>query len=97
MHNRSFDRRFLESEFEISERAFPDRPTYCTMRQARVQWPRQSARLDACTGRIGLGRATRSHGALEDALLTAALFSFYHTGRKWKRLPQAGPPTNLVR
>jgi DNA polymerase III epsilon subunit-like protein len=97
MHNRGFDRGFLEREFELAGRSFPDRPTYCTMRQARIQWPGQSARLDACAGRIGLGRASRSHGALEDALLTAAPFSFYHTGRRWKRLPEAGPPTNLIR
>lgn len=96
MHNRSFDRGFLEREFEFLGRPFPDRPTYCTMRQARIQWPGQSARLDACAGRIGLGRSGQRHGALEDALLTAALFSFYHTGRRWKRLPEAGPPTNLV-
>ena len=95
MHNATFDRRFLTQEFDALGRALPKRPTFCTMVEARSRWPNQSARLDDCVGRIGLARRQRAHGALEDALLTAALFSFYQTGRKWKTIPTCSGPTNL--
>lgn len=97
MHNVPFDRRLLTQEFDALGRPLPTRPTYCTMRGAKQKWPGQSARLTDCAARIGLGRAGNTHGALEDALLTAALFSFLHTGKRWKRLPVVSGPTNLVR
>ena len=96
MHNVAYDRRLLMGEFDAISRSMPDRPTFCTMVEARSRWPGQSAKLGDCAARIGLARATRQHGALEDALLTAAIFSFLHTGKRWKRLPTAHGPTNLV-
>ena len=96
MHNAAFDCRLLEQDFDALNRKLPTRPTFCTLRAARQKWPQQSNKLDYCVERIGLARAGKTHGALEDALLTAALFSFLHTGKRWKRLPEAHAPTNLV-
>lgn len=96
MHNAAFDCRLLEQDFDALSRTLPTRPTFCTLRAARQKWPQQSNKLDYCVERIGLARAGNTHGALEDALLTAALFSFLHTGKRWKRLPEAHAPTNLV-
>ena len=96
MHNVAFDCRLLEQDFEALSRTLPTRPTFCTLRAARQKWPQQSNKLDHCVQRIGLSRDGSTHGALEDALLTAALFSFLHTGKRWKRLPAAHAPTNLV-
>jgi len=96
MHNAAFDCRLLEQDFDALGRSLPTRPTFCTLRAARQKWPQQSNTLNHCLERIGLARAGKTHGALEDALLTAALFSFLHTGKRWKRLPEAHAPTNLV-
>ncbi len=96
MHNVAFDCRLLEQDFEALSRTLPTRQTFCTLRAARQKWPQQSNKLDHCVQRIGLSRTGSRHGALEDALLTAALFYFLHTGKRWKRLPAAHAPTNLV-
>lgn len=97
MHNATFDCRLLEQDFLALSRALPTRPTFCTLRAARQKWPQQSNKLDLCVERIGLARAGNTHGALEDAFLTAALFSFLHTGKRWKRVPTAHAPTNFVK
>jgi DNA polymerase III epsilon subunit-like protein len=95
-HNVAFDVRFITQEFERLGRSLPDRGKFCTMLEARERWPGRAARLETCIRRIGLSRGAKHHGALEDALLCAALYTFLETGNKWRRLPPCGLPTNYI-
>jgi DNA polymerase-3 subunit epsilon len=74
-HNWSFDSRFLSAEVaRIGPEWTPQ--GICTMKLAgRVGLPRS---LDGATAELGLSRETDVHGALEDALLSAAILQAYH-------------------
>ena len=75
MHHAEFDLHYLQREFRKAEVGQLDKPAVCTMLQAREAWRGQSAKLDDCLTRIGRTRQGKRHGALEDAVLTAALYS----------------------
>lgn len=74
-HNWSFDSRFLSAEVaRIGPEWTPE--GICTMKLAgRVGLPRS---LDGATLELGLSRQSDVHGALEDALLAAAILQAYH-------------------
>lgn len=74
-HNWSFDSRFLSAEIaRMGPEWLPD--GICTMRLAgQVGLPRS---LDGATAELGLSRQNDVHGALEDALLAAAILREYH-------------------
>lgn len=74
-HNAQFDMHYVEREFRKAGSHPLGRESFCTMEEARATlWPGQSAKLDHCLQRVSLGRSAKFHGALEDALLTAALY-----------------------
>lgn len=95
-HNVAFDMHYVAREFRKAGHDPLERETTCTMEGARSRWPSEPAKLDDCLARIGFSRSRRLHGALEDALLTAAL---YLDGRgRMARLPpmhQLPKPKNL--
>ena len=94
-HNSAFDMRFVEREIRKAGLEPLGVPVFCTMEHAREIW-RGSAKLDTCLQRVGLKRAGTRHGALEDAVLTAALFMNMMLGRPRCELPQFWPaPSNL--
>jgi len=95
-HNVSFDLRFVESELTRLDRSPERRPTFCTMEKAKSEWRGETSRLDHCIGRIGLKRSGERHGALEDAVLCAALFTYFRTGRTLASLPDCPGPSNLI-
>lgn len=74
-HNWSFDSRFLSAEVaRMGPEWLPE--GICTMKLAgRVGLPRS---LDGATSELGLSRQNDVHGALEDALLAAAILREYH-------------------
>jgi DNA polymerase-3 subunit epsilon len=74
MHNASFDMRFLQGEMQRAGLPAITTPHYCTMKAAREMWPLDSVRLDRCLEHCGIERRGVRHGALEDAMLTAAIF-----------------------
>ena len=74
MHNASFDMRFLQGEMQRAGLPPITTPHYCTMKAAREMWPLKSVRLDRCLEHCGIERRGTRHGALEDALLTTAIF-----------------------
>lgn len=94
-HNLAFDLRFIRQEFKRLSLPVPRRGTFCTMEHAKVVWEGETAKLDQCVRRIGLARAGERHGALEDAILCAALYTHYHLGKTFKAMPICGDPTNL--
>jgi len=94
-HNASFDLRFLAAEMNRIGRPLVNRPVFCTMEAAKSKWRGESARLDYCIARMGLQRSGERHGALEDAILCAALFMHFRTGQKLS-LPDCPGPLNLV-
>jgi len=94
-HNLAFDLRFVRQELRRLSLPVPRRSTFCTMEQAKVVWEGETAKLDQCVRRIGLARAGKRHGALEDALLCAALYTHYQLGKTFRGIPECGQPTNL--
>lgn len=74
-HNASFDMHYVQRELRKAEVGQLSQPVVCTMEMARSKWRGQSAKLDDCLTRVGLARQGQRHGALEDAALTAGLFS----------------------
>jgi DNA polymerase-3 subunit epsilon len=94
-HNLAFDRRFITAEFEraaISPATAV--PGYCTMQEwRRRQSTGGSAKLDVVLASLGLSRADRSHGALEDALLAAQVLRWLHHLPPKLNIP-LGKPTN---
>jgi DNA polymerase-3 subunit epsilon len=74
-HNWSFDAKFLSAEVaRVGPVWFPE--GLCTMKIAgQVGLPRT---LDGATAELGLSRVGDVHGALEDALLAAAILRSYH-------------------
>jgi DNA polymerase-3 subunit epsilon len=74
MHNAGFDMRFLQGEMQRAGLPAITTPHYCTMKAAREMWPLESVKLDRCLEHCGIARRGERHGALEDAMLTAAVF-----------------------
>ena len=73
-HNVDFDRRFLNAEFERAGVAdLRGNDSYCTMLRFRESFPGEESSLDAVAAKTGRSRKGEAHGALEDALLTAAI------------------------
>lgn len=73
-HNSAFDMHYVQRELRKADVDQLASANICTMEIARERWRGESAKLDHCLARIGLSRAGKQHGALEDALLTAALY-----------------------
>lgn len=89
-HNAAFDLKMLNREFAFCGLPPLETLSFCTMKVARDRWPGESATLDACAARIGLSRSSAVHGALEDAMLAAALY-LHLNGRP----PiESGPPVS---
>jgi len=72
-HNAAFDGRFILSEFELAGSALSGAAFHCTMEEYR-RWHAGRAGLDAILRRIGMGRASSHHSALEDAWLTMQVY-----------------------
>jgi DNA polymerase III subunit epsilon len=77
-HNAAFDLKMLNREFALCGLAPIETESCCTMQFARDWWPGEPSSLDACVARIGLARSSAVHGALEDAMLAAALYRHFH-------------------
>jgi DNA polymerase III epsilon subunit-like protein len=93
-HNARFDLHYLNRELRKSIGATISTTHFCTLNAAQRYWA-ASAALDDCLSRIGLSRAGRLHGALEDAVLTANLYCYLANAGSWRaRLPELGPPSN---
>lgn len=74
-HNAAFDMHYVQRELRKAEVGQINQPVLCTMEMSRSKWRGESARLDDCLRRIGLARQGKRHGALEDAALTAGLYT----------------------
>lgn len=94
-HNASFDQRFIAAEFERAGKPIPARPFFCTMQEYRRQIGGPSG-LAAILPRLGLTRAQKTHGALEDAWLAMEVFLWLHDLPRppADAMPRIGP-TNL--
>jgi len=78
-HNASFDKRFLDAEFERFALSVPTQ-IGCSMLASRRVFPdAPNHKLDTLISYLELPRAQRFHRALEDASMTAVL---------WRRLEQ---------
>ena len=75
-HNLDFDMTFLRREILESGLRDIDPNLYCTMWSYREQYPNRKAKLDLCLREIGVKRSGKTHSALEDAFLTAVLYSW---------------------
>jgi DNA polymerase-3 subunit epsilon len=73
-HNANFDISFIEREASLAGKQLPQKAIYCTMEAHRRRATGQSASLGAVAARIGLARAGRGHGALEDAWLAMMIY-----------------------
>jgi DNA polymerase III subunit epsilon len=95
-HNAEFDMHYLQREFRKAGHDQLIKASFCTMKEARARWPGEPAGLDELLEKIGRARQGRLHGALEDAILTAALFMYMQKGQadvpSFSRLPG---PSNL--
>lgn len=97
MHNAAFDMHYVERELRKAERAPLEKPSYCTMQEARVRWPGQSAKLGNCVSRLGLGLQAERHDAFQDAFLTARMYFHMVRGPAFAMWPLPWPrPTNLL-
>lgn len=94
-HNASFDQRFIAAEFERAGKPLPARPFFCTMQEYRRRIGGPSW-LAAILPRLGLARAQKTHGALEDAWLAMEVFLWLHDLPRppADAMPRIGP-TNL--
>jgi len=98
MHHAEFDMRYVQRELRKADVEELGQPTFCTMERARDLWRGESAKLDHCLSRIGRSRLTRTHGALEDAYLTAALYLHQQgSTRPIAHVNSWSPPKNLKR
>jgi DNA polymerase III subunit epsilon len=72
-HNANFDISFINRELQYAGENALNRPIYCTMEGCRErQLP--SAALEKVCEKIGIWRATRRHGALEDSWLAMMVY-----------------------
>lgn len=76
-HNAAFDIGILRRAFQEWDVDFPSLPVECTLDLARKRGLKP-ATLSACAERLGLQRQSRQHGALEDAVLCAAIWLKWH-------------------
>ena len=72
-HNAEFDMSFTEVEMQAVGLPLIGKPVFCTMRRYGAFYS-GSHSLDAVAARIGLKRAGRRHGALEDAWLAMMIY-----------------------
>ena len=94
MHNAEFDLHFVNREFRKCGLPPLPVPAYCTLQQARTQWP-GSAGLDACAKRLGLERISSKHHPLEDAFLTWNLYRYFNDAPPMARRANWPDPENL--
>jgi DNA polymerase-3 subunit epsilon len=72
-HNAIFDTSFINREFQYAGESSLNCPVYCTMEGCRER-RLPSAALEKVCEQIGIGRATRRHGALEDSWLAMMVY-----------------------
>jgi DNA polymerase-3 subunit epsilon len=73
-HNAEFDLAFYNREMERTGRSPLANGTFCTMSAYQQRGFPGSASLDAICHRMGIARASRQHGALEDAWLALRVY-----------------------
>ncbi len=96
-HNIAFDLGFLNREFEMCGLPPISTKNFCTMLAYRDKFPGQRASLTACMAAIGLQRRSKTHNAIEDALMAANLYGWMHGQREYKSIPEDNPlPGNFV-
>jgi DNA polymerase-3 subunit epsilon len=76
-HNASFDLSFINRELRIANEYELDMRVFCTMQGCRRRGTK-GAGLEKVCADIGLGRAQRTHGALEDAWLAMMIYLWLH-------------------
>src|ERR1700693_3009010 len=76
-HNASFDLPFTNRELGIANEPDLDLPVFCTMQGCRLRGTK-GAGLEKVCADIGLGRAQRTHGALEDAWMAMMIYLWLH-------------------
>lgn len=95
-HNVSFDMEFLKREIRKAGLDGINPQEYCTMMTYRARYPGRRSGLDACLEEIGIQRAGKKHGALEDAFLAASLYSRMQFNSPDYSLPTSWPrPANF--
>ena len=96
-HNAEFDLGFYNREMEGLGREPISKPTFCTMDGYRKKGFVGSASLSAICRDIGVARATRLHGALEDAWLAMRVYLWLnHRGFSGQLPPDfTGDPINM--
>lgn len=77
-HNLDFDLGFINREMVLAGLDPLTCRCFCTMLEYRGIFPNRKAKLDLCIREIGLKRRSKSHGALEDAMLAANLYAWMH-------------------
>jgi len=98
-HNASFDITFINRELQYAGESALDRPIYCTMEGCRER-RLPSAALEKVCEQIGIRRATRRHGALEDSWLSMMVYLWLHDhpcSRPFSDLGKYVEPFNLHR
>jgi DNA polymerase-3 subunit epsilon len=73
-HNAEFDLAFYNREMERTGRSPFGNATFCTMTAYRQQGLPGGASLNAICQRMGIARANKQHGALEDAWLALRVY-----------------------
>lgn len=96
-HNAEFDVGFYNREMARFGRAPITKPIFCTMDGYRQKDHVGSSSLSAICQKIGLARATKLHGALEDAWQAMRVYLWLNNCSFSAQLPAefAGDPTNL--
>lgn len=94
-HNVQFDFHYIQRELRKAGREPIAKPLFCTMLEARNVWPSQSAKLNDCVRRLGVGWQSDTHDAFQDAYLAARLY-FHFQGQYCPRWLENWPtPSNL--
>jgi len=96
-HNADFDIGFYDREMQRAGRSPIAKPIYCTMNGYREQDFVGSASLAAICQSIGVARATRFHGALEDAWLAMRVYLWLNQRDVSGEIPAefTGQPSNM--
>jgi DNA polymerase III subunit epsilon len=96
-HNADFDIGFYDREMQRAGRSPIAKPIYCTMNGYREQGFVGSASLAAICQSIGVARATRFHGALEDAWLAMRVYLWLNQRDVSGEIPAefTGQPSNM--
>jgi DNA polymerase III subunit epsilon len=86
-HNAEFDTGFYDREMRLVGRSPIAKPIYCTMNGYRERGFAGSASLAAICHSIGVARATKFHGALEDAWLAMQVYLWLNQRRFSAEIP----------